>query len=583
MFVAMALILPRRLLRVVLVTIVVLLAANQFRSLLRKPAPPPRPPSSSEVRIPENLTLDSFVISADGRRLAYAAETVLGELRLFLKSVDEDGDRAVPDSGGARNPFFSPDGRAIAYFARGALWRVSIDSMRSEKVCDVGTESAGGAWTTTGQMVVAPLDGNGLMTVADTGGTLTALTTLNKREGEIAHGWPHALPGGALVFTVSQKGRDAHLETLDSANHRGHRLVPAYGQANYISSGHLVYSYLGDLYALPFDASDLRAHGVPVAVTRQVQTSDWPGLLGRAGFSVSANGRLAWIPASPDDAKTSLVRVGFDGAGGRLDRAAASFQTPRISPDGKRIAVVVRSALMTRDINVLDFAHPDRVLLNIQGGDNQSPAWMPDGRLSFASNRDGVQRIYVTRSPASPAAAPLFSADVAVPRNPASWGRAPDGRRGLLLGFYEIDQFRSRDVLVYRAGEAILPIAATDANERSPSLSPDGRSVAYVSDATGRDEMYVKAVDGSGEPRRMSDHGATEPVWTRDGLFHREGDRILRDGKELLDGRYERDLSGNAAAYDVDPAGRFLLLLKRARKPAEIRVITNWGTLLNER
>jgi len=583
MSVAMALILTRRLLRIALVAVAVALAVNYFRPLARRPAAPRPPPRNSVLKIPDARTLDGFVISPDGRSLAYTAENADGIVQLFLTNLDGSGDRLAPDSNGARTPFFAPDGRAVAYFARGAVWKVAADSMQTTKVCEAPFESAGGTWTKGGRIVVAPVDGNGLASVAASGGTLEPLTTLNKRDGEIAHGWPFALPGGGLVFTVSQKGRDAYLDTLDSSNHRGHRLVPAYGHANYVSTGHLVYSYLGDLYALPFDPEDLRAHGVPVAVTKQVQTLDGPALLGRAGFSVSSGGTLVWIPSTSDDSRRSLVRVDMNRAISTLNAPPAALQTPRISPDGRRLAVVVRSSLMTRDIHVLDFTHPEHTLLTIQGGDNQSPAWTPDGRLSFASNRDGVQRIYVAASGNSPRAAPLFSADVSVARNPSSWGRSPMGRRGLLLAFYEIDQFRNRDVLVYRAGEAIVPIVATNANERSPTLSPDGRSLAYVSDVSGRDEVYVKTLDGSAEPRQISQHGGTEPVWAASGLFHREADRILRDGREIFEGRYDRDQSANAAAYDVDPKGRFLLLLKPARKTSEIRVVTNWGTTLNER
>jgi serine/threonine-protein kinase len=585
----------RRAIRIVLLLVVLFLARNYILRLIQPASAPLPAPVQSTLGVPADRALDALALSPDGRWLAYAAEAT--DAHLFVRPVDESGDREVADSGGATNPFFSADGESIAYFARGAIWKARTASGGTpQRVCDAPVDSAGGTWTGDGRIVFAPLGGLGLMTVPAAGGTPAPITTLNKKNAELAHGWPHALPAGGIVFTVSHKGRDAHLETLSASNVRGRELVPVFGQAEYVSTGHLVYSYLGDLLAVPFDADGLTARGVPVALVRGIQSSTEYEELGHSGFAVSPNGTLVWLPTSVQHQQSSLVRVDLQGAITPLGGPADVYQTPRVSPDGRRLAVVVRSGLMTRDIRVLDAAHPDRVQLTIQGGDNQSPAWIPDGRLSFASNRDGGQRIYVLTvegskqggQSAAPAAKPLFSADVSSPRNPASW-RGP--RRGggdgesmpSLLAFYEIDQFRGRDVLVYRVGEAILPVAATSANERSPWLAPDGRSIAYVSDASGRDEVYVKQLPPNGESseaRQVSSAGGTEPVWSKAGLLYRERDRVLLEGKVLFEGRFEHDPAGNAANYDVDPKGRFLVMLKRGRYSGEMRLVKNWGTNL---
>jgi hypothetical protein len=150
-------------------------------------------------------------------------------------------------------------------------------------------------------------------------------------------------------------------------------------------------------------------------------------------------------------------------------------------------------------------------------------------------------------------------------------------RRPPLLAFYEIDSFRGRDVMVYRVGEAIFPVAATAANERSPVLSPDGQSIAWVSDASGRDEVYMKKLEGESAAQQLTANGGVEPLWTHEGLVHREGDRFVRNGMTLFEGRFQRDPGANAAAYDVDPAGKFFVMLKRARKAKEIRLVKNWA------
>jgi hypothetical protein len=267
-----------------------------------------------------------------------------------------------------------------------------------------------------------------------------------------------------------------------------------------------------------------------------------------------------------------------------LPAPAEIYQTPRITPDGRRLAVVVRPGVMTRDIRVLDAARPDGVLLTLRGGDNQSPAWMSDSRrLTFGSNRDGVQKIYVA-SVEAPTPKPLFSIDVSVARNPSSWTRTP-----ALLALYEIDPVRRRDVMIYRVGESVTPVAASAANERSPVLSPNGHWIAYVSDASGRDEIYVKPLDGTSAAVQLTTSGATEPAWSREGLFYRDGDRLLvvdwKDGKpgeakEALEGAFEHDPGANLAAYDVDPKGQFFLMLKSAVAPRELRIVTNFGTEL---
>jgi serine/threonine-protein kinase len=518
--------------------------------------------------------LDSFAVSPDGNVLAYAAESPDGRLHLFVRLAGSDENRQIADSTGAHDPFFSPDGRSLGYFSHDAIWIVpTAGSGAPQRVCDARDNGAGGTWTHDDRIVFAPLGGQGLAVVPSSGGTPQPLTTLSARDMELAHGWPHALPDGAILFTVSQRGRDPHLETLSASNQRGPRLVPAIGQAQFISTGHIVYSYLGDLYAVPFDLDELKTTGVPVPFARGVQTSAGFDQLGRSGFALSRTGALAWIRGGGGDADGELVKVSSGGVSTRLSAPAGAYQTPRISPDGRHLAVVIRSGIMTRDIRILDMAHPNRIVATLRGGDNQSPAWTPDGRLSFASNREGLQKIYVTMGhdfTRPVATVPLFSMDVQSPRNPGSWVRKPT-----LLAFYEIDPFRARDVMIYRVGEAIFPVAATAANERSPVLSPDGQSIAWVSDASGRDEVYVRKLAES-DARPVTSNGGVEPVWTRAGLMHRESDRFVRGGVTLFEGRFQSDPGANGAAYDVDPAGKFFVMLKSARRAQEIRLVANW-------
>ena len=390
------------------------------------------------------------------------------------------------------------------------------------------------------------------------------------------------LPDGSIVFTVSQRGRDPHLEVLSAKGQRTRLRVPIIGQAQFVETGHLIYSFLGNLMAVRFDLDERTTDGVPVAVAKGIQTSTGFGVLGRSGFAVSRTGTLVWLRAGADEGKSRLVRVERDGRVSPLAAPIDALQTPRLSPDGRRLAVVARSGVMTREIRVLDAARPDRVVRTIQGGDNQSPAWRDSRRLSFGSNREGLQKIYVVSVDQQRPPVPLFTADATVARNPASWGER-------LLALYEIEPARGRNVLVYRIGESVAPVAATSANERSPSVSRDGKWIAYVSDASGRDEVYVARLDRAGDALQVTKAGATEPMWAREGLFYREGERVmlraliretLGEPQALFEGHFERDPGSNLASYDVDPQGRFFIMLKSALQPRELRVVRNWGTEL---
>jgi Tol biopolymer transport system component len=551
-------------------------------------APPPPAAVRFTVPIADDRILSSFAVSSNGERLVYSAEGAGdGRRRLFVRSLTTLSSGAAPDlelpnTIGAGTPFFSPDGSSVAYFSSGAIWRTSVTGANfPTRIVDAPTESAGGTWTSDGRIIFAPLH-TGLMAVSAAGGAAVAVTELNAADEELEHGWPHELPDGSIVFTVSQRGRDPHLEVLSAKGQRTRLRVPIIGQAQFVETGHLIYSFLGNLMAVRFNLDERATDGVPAAVAKGIQTSTGFGALGRSGFAVSRAGTLVWLRAGADEGKSRLVRVERDGRVSPLAAQIDALQTPRLSPDGRRLAVVARSGVMTREIRVLDAARPDRVVRTIQGGDNQSPAWRDSRRLSFGSNREGLQKIYVVSVDQQRPPVPLFTADATVARNPASWGER-------LLALYEIEPARGRNVLVYRIGESVAPVAATGANERSPSVSRDGKWIAYVSDASGRDEVYAARLDRAGDALQVTKAGATEPVWAREGLFYRESGRVmlraleretLGEPQTLFEGHFERDPGSNLPSYDVDPQGRFFIMLKSAVQPRELRVVKNWGTEL---
>lgn len=565
--------------RVLSVTVVALALTGCARA-------PLAPASRHLLPIPADRVVSSFAVSPDGKWIAYAAEASDGVRRIHVSAADGSGPaRELPETIAATTPFFSADGARIGYFSRGGLWQTALGGGVPQRIADAPFDSAGATWTTDDRIVFAPLADRGLMQVTASGGEAQVVTSLNKTDGELEHGWPHALPDGSIAFTVSQRGRDPHLEVLTRDGKRVRLRVPIFGQAQFVDTGHFVYSYLGNLMAVRFDADQLTTVDVPVAVTKGIQTTPGFGTLGKSGFAVSRSGTLVWLRASPDDVRSRLVRVLSDGRRERLGTAAAVFQSPKLSPDGRHLAVAVRSGVMTREVRILDARNPDTIVATISGGDNQSPAWMDDRRLTFGSNRDGAQRIYAATTGDTRPPSPLFDGNVGVARNPASWSRPPR-----VLALYEIDPVRGRDVLVYRVGDRIVPIAASPANERAPAVAYDGALIAFVSNATGRDEVYLGKLDeANSSPVQLTSTGGIEPAWSREGLYYREGERMifrpragngLDDPRPLFEGSYERDPGSNAAAYDVDPLGRYFVMLKSASNPRELRVVVNWSTEL---
>jgi serine/threonine-protein kinase len=572
-----------------LVTVVVsALLGGGLTWVLTRPAPLPAPqPARLAIAIPPEERLDALAISPDSSLIVYAAEEG-GRLQLYRRAFDRFGIERIPGTEGAHSPFFSPDSQWVGFFADGMLRKIRANGTSAfENICEAPIDSAGGTWGDDGTIIFAPLHGRGLVKVPATGGAPQPLTQPDRRAGEIAHGWPQALPQGkGVLFTVSRRGRSSRIAVLPPGGGAPQLSLPTTGQARYVSTGYLVFGLLGDLLAVPFDADQLRVRGSPFTLAKELKSSRGFDELERTWFSASQQGSLVYVPGMSDDPSSVLVWVDREGRATPLSTTPGLYQSPRLSPEGKWLAVAIRFGPMTRDIWVHDIARDTRVRLIMEGGDNQSPVWMPDGRgLTFASNRSGAQKIYTASVGGRAEPQLLLAGGTAL--NPSSWSR--DGR---LLAYYDVDPDQGRDIwLLARAGQA-APVLATTANERSPALSPDGRWMAYVSDESGADEVYVRSIEKADTTRRISEAGGTEPVWSRDGgeIFYRQGDRMmvvpvvvrpslsLGSAQRLFERQYVLDPGGNMPNYDVSPDGQRFVMLQSTDHPSELRVVLNWLT-----
>lgn len=592
------------------------------------------PPASPVARralsvlVPADLELLDVAVSPDGERLAYTAVRD-GRSRLFVRPLDRFEAVELPGTEGAEQPFFSPDGMQIGFFDGPSLKRTPVPvgaetpAPMPVTVVELSGVAAGGLWRRDGTIVLGGPGASGLLVVPPDGGAPVAITTVDAASAETAHGWPQRFDDERLLFTIGRQGRDPRVALLSVETGRILPLLLADGGGFTVEPNTVVVARRGEIFAATVDQdlldnladpsaapaerpSDIAiALGAPadagtegaalVLSPRPVLRGVASGAvgfhgLGRARFAAARDGTLVFVPPAVSAGGNRLVLVERDGRAEPIDTAVARHQTPRASPDGRRIAFVATTAILRRDLWLLDLADNARRRLTEDAGDNHSPLWSRDGRsITFASSRTGLQQLFRIGLPEFETSGPILAGDL---RTPGSW--SPDGRR---LAFHEPHPDRRRDIWTWRDGADAdpEPWLATDANERAPAYSPDGRWMVYVSDGETRDgdQVYVRAADPGADvsPVRVSTAGGTEPVWARTGslLFFRRGrslyeSRIRADadgrphvvGPELLfDGPFLTDPLGNLPAYDVTSGGEFVMM-ELASRPNVVQIVAGW-------
>ncbi len=538
-------------------------------------------------------TRTAVAFSPDGRHLVYrggAGET----WQLYLRPMDQAEASPMPGTEGAVGPFFSPDGQWVGFWANGELRKVRLTGGPSAAVCETPL-LFGASWGEENTIVFAQYTG-GLWSVSADGGTPKELTTL--REGEVSHRLPEVLPGAkAVIFTVSKRSfewKDAEIAMQDLATGERRVLVAEAADARYVRTGHLLYARLGTLMAVPFDLERLEVTGGSLPVIEGVMQAVYAGHsaidTGAAQFSVSGAGSLVYVEGGTYPLlRKSLVWVDREGRAQPLGGTERGYWHPRLSPDGRRVAVFI-SEPEQRDIFVYDISRGTLTRVT-QEGANAYPAWSPDGkRVAFQSTTGGPANIFWVQ-PDGSALERLTTSENR--QYPASW--SPDGKA---LAFLE-----GRDiwVLPFDNGEhEPRPVVQTRFEEEYPTFSPDGRWLAYTSDESGRREVYVQPYPGPGPRTQISVEGGMSPAWARNGreLFYRVlsggrwgGKRKMMAVKITTDPTFiagkPRMLFEEAGyqpsepfrSYDVAADGRFLML-EMAEQPSqrvtELRVVLNW-------
>jgi eukaryotic-like serine/threonine-protein kinase len=538
----------------------------------------------------------AIALSPDGTQLAYVARQG-GAQQLYLRPLGGLEARVVPGSEGAIEPFFSPDGRWVGFFAGGKLKKAPVAGGEALNLADAG-DPRGGSWGSNGTILFAPTRATMFASVSEAGGAPQTVTHLE--QGENAHRWPTFLPNGqAFLFAAASTGKnwnDAQIAVQSIATGQRRNLIQGGTHPRYASSGHLVYARDGNLLAVAFDPRSLQISGTPVTVLEGVVQAP---LTGAAQYSLSSNGSLIYVPASVQAAQRNLVWVSRSGAEQPLKLDAHGYRQPRISPDGRQITVAIEG--QDTQMWLYDLGRETMTRLTFEGGVNYNPAWLPDGkRIAFQSIGRPGGGLFVLPADGSSQPQMLGAADSAVDigcGNPGSW--APDGRT-LVCTRVGNPETNIDIVLLNASNSTTQPLLQTRFNEGAPVFSPDGRWLAYASDETGRYEIYVSAFPGPGGKFQISTEGGTEPAWNRNGreLFFRSGDKMMAvdvatqgtfsagKPKMLFQGLYQPNPTMNAN-YDVTPDGQRFLMVKptsvQESAPTQINVVFNWFEELKRR
>jgi Tol biopolymer transport system component/predicted Ser/Thr protein kinase len=561
-----------------------------------KPAPP-RPVTRTVITLPPGQQLaglengPAVTLSPDGTHLAYVARQS-GIQQLYLRAMDSLEARPIPGTEGATEPFFSPDGQWVGFFAGGTLKKVSV-SGGAALTLGVAVNPSGASWGSQGVIIFASALIGVLQQVSDAGGAAQPLT--RREKGEVSHRWPAFLPGGREVLfsagtTTNTLWTNAQVAVHSVRTGERRNLVQGGMYPRFAPSGHLIYAQGGSLMAVPFDPQRLAVTGAAVPVVEDVRQSTSNGL---AQYSFSSTGSLVYVPGGLQGAQSRPVWVTRNGAEQPLAAPARAYVFPRLSPDARRLAVTITE--QDSQVWLYDLSRETLTRFTFEGNTNQTPAWSPDGkRIAFQSNKEGRQNLYWQLADGSGGLERLTTSEYT--DTPKSW--SPDGR---LLAFIEITPTTGYDIWVLQISDRKpQPFLRTPFNESVPQFSPDGRWLAYVSDESGHFEVYVQPYPGPGGKWQISAEGGLEPVWNPNGreLFYRSGDKMMavdisaQSGftvgkpRMLFEGRY-LPTPATFPNYDVSPDGQRFLMLKPSESaesaPTQINIVQNWFEELKQK
>ena len=551
--------------------------------------PTPAPVEQLSIVMPPGHTLrdgPSVAISRDGRRVAYVAERD-AVARLFVRDLAEANAHVLVETGQPQEPFFSPDSESIGFFADGKLKTIGVAGGTPLVLCDA-LDPRGGSWGGDGLIVFAPTATSSLFQISASGGIPKPLTTLDVGAGEASHRWPQLLPSNHAVLFAAGPGTQTNFNQgsiqVQSLETGEHHVVLARGTYPRLVAPGIVLYVEGDaIFARRFDTKTLAAAGPPTAVLEDVDS----GLAGQKPFELSANGTVVYAAGSASRPQPMFM-LESSGTLTQLPFAPARFLQPKISPDGRQVAVSIADA--DTDVWVYDVGSGARTRLT-SSGSNRAGTWTHDGRRVIYAAARGATSSIVWR--AADASAPEEEL-ARIPEFPGSISLLPDDHT-LIFGTHTDEQAFKMDL-----ADAQQPRPWLDSTGEFVTVSPDGGLAAYVSNQAGRPEVYVRPSSGTGGPVPVSIASGYEPAWAHSGreLFFLDWQEnvlmavSVKTRPALTVSRPRRVIPPDTAAanvaidtYDVMPDDRHFLVVRdnSSASRQSLSIITNWFRELNAR
>ncbi len=516
-----------------------------------------------------------MAISPDGSRIAVTIAGADGKARIHTRLLQQTKLTLLAGTENAGSPFFSPDGHWIGFNADGMLKKISVDGGAAVTLCDARS-IRGASWGDDGNIVIALGNGTPLSKVPSAGGAPFPLTKLNERER--THRWPQMLPGSQAALFSAYGGRsldDANIDVVSLKTGERKTVLKGGFSPHFVAAsqrtGYLLYLHKNTLFAAPFDSAGLTVTGPSIPVLEEVSSNNAAG----GNFAISSSGTFIFRTGKSEFGSNRISLVDSAGNVSPLLSAVGSYSTPRLSPNGKRLAFSMDSAAggNAADIWVKDLDRDTPSRLTFVTGTNDYPLWTPDGKNILFTNPQGLYWIRADGAgEAQRLTSPRFSQLI--------YSISPDSKR---LAFFSSGNEASMDLFTAPiGGDPAQPklgkpelFLGTPFEEAYPAFSPDGRWLAYQSNESGTPEIYVRPFPGPGGKWQISSRGGRAPRWTQDGreifyvandsrvmaVSYRASGEMFESAKPRVWSEIRLDLTPRIQEFDITPDGKHIVAI----------------------